>query len=463
MFKKLTNGCVALVQRFLPDPFLFCIILTIIVFAAAMPLTGQGPLVMVMHWGNGVWALLTFSMQMALVLVLGSAMANSPPMQKLLKTLAKIPKTPVQAIILTTLVSLVACWLNWGFGLIVGAILAKEISKTGLKVDYPLIIAAAYSGFLIWHGGFSGSIPLAIATAPAAGQAIANTGGVVKEAIPTGRTIFAWWNLIICLGLLVFLPLLNAAMHPKSDQIKLIDPALLKDEEPPVVKKAATPAEALENSRILQWCIIVLAVVYLVRRFTAPRFSLDLNIVNLIFLTLGLIFYGRPILYVRAIAKAAKEAGPILLQFPFYAGIQGLMIGSTKGVIGIGGAEALSLAGVISNGFVSVSTQITFPLFTFLAAGIVNFFVPSGGGQWSVQGPIMMPAGLKLGVEPAVTAMSIAWGDAWTNMIQPFWALPALGVAGLGARNIMGYCLMALLLSGFIICAVFIIAGNVLY
>jgi short-chain fatty acids transporter len=461
MFKKITNACVTLVQKFLPDPFLFCIILTIIAFVVAMPLTGQNPLQMVMHWGNGIWVLLTFSMQMALVLVLGSAMASSPPMQKFLKSIAQIPKTAGQAIVLTTVVSLLACWLNWGFGLIVGALLAKEISRTGLKVDYPLIIATAYSGFLIWHGGFSGSIPLGIATAPAAGQAVANTGGVVTAAIPTSQTIFAWWNLVICLGLFIFLPLINWAMHPKGKAVlTLIDPSLLKDEEVEALAKPNTPAEKLEQSRILQWVIIVLAVVYLAKRFVTPGFSLDLNIVNLIFLTLGLIFYGKPILYVRAIAKAAKEAGPILLQFPFYAGIQGLMIGATA--VAAGGT-GLSMAGVISTAFVSVSTQITFPLFAFLSAGIVNFYVPSGGGQWAVQGPIMMPAGLKLGVQPAVTAMSIAWGDAWTNLIQPFWALPALGVAGLSARNIMGYCLMALIVSGALICAVFVIAGNVIY
>jgi short-chain fatty acids transporter len=381
-------------------------------------------------------------------------------MQKILKAIARIPKTAGQAIVLTTLSSLIACWLIWGFGLIVGALLAQEISRTGLKVDYPLIIAAAYSGFLIWHGGFSGSIPLGIATAPAAGAAVANTGGVVKEAIPTGQTIFAWWNLLICLGLFIFLPLVNWAMHPKGNDVKLIDPALLKDEVIETLPKAKTPAERLEQSRILQWITISLAVVYLVKRMSTKGFSLDLNIVNLIFLTLGLIFYGKPILYVKAIGKAAKEAGPILLQFPFYAGIQGLMTGATA--VAAGGT-GLNLAGVISNGFVSISTQITFPLFTFLAAGIVNFFIPSGGGQWSVQGPIMMPAGLRLGVEPAVTAMSIAWGDAWTNMIQPFWALPALGVAGLGARNIMGYCLMSLVVAGILICAVFVIAGNVIY
>ena len=424
-----------------------------------MPFTGQGPLTMVMHWGNGVWVLLTFSMQMALVLVLGSAMANSPPMKKLLKTLASIPKTAGQAIVLTTIVSLLACWLNWGFGLIVGALIAKEISKTGLKVDYPLIIASAYTGFLIWHGGFSGSIPLGIATAPAAGAAIANTGGILKEAIPTGQTIFAWWNLIICASLFIFIPIVNVAMHPKGNDIQLINPALLAEEPEPEFS-AKTPAEKLEGSRILQWIAIAFAVIYLVRRFVSPGFSLDLNIVNLVFLTLGMIFYGRPILYVRAIAKAAKEAGPILLQFPFYAGIQGLMTGVTAAAAG---GTGLSLAAVISNAFVSVSTQVTFPLFTFLSAGIVNFFIPSGGGQWSVQGPIMMPAGQALGVTPSLTAMSIAWGDAWTNMIQPFWALPALGVAGLGARNIMGYCLMALIVAGVLICGGMLLAGVVIY
>lgn len=460
MFKKITNACVKLVQRFLPDPFIFCIILTIITFVAALPLTGQNPLQMVVHWGNGVWVLLAFSMQMALVLVLGSAMANSPPMKKLLKALASIPKTPTQAIVLITVISLLACWLNWGFGLIVGAILAKEISKTGLKVDYPLIIAAAYSGFLIWHAGLSGSIPLGIATAPAAGQAIVNTGGVLTEAVPIGSTVFSWWNLLICAGLFVFLPIVNVAMHPKGSDIKLINPELLKEEEEEVIKTPETPAEKVENSRILQWITIILAIVYLVRRMTSSGFALDLNIVNMIFLALGLIFYGKPILYVRAISKAAKEAGPILLQFPFYAGIQGLMVGATAAAAG---GTGLSLAAVISNAFVSISTRVTFPLFTFLSAGIVNIFIPSGGGQWAVQGPIMMPAGQSLGVEPALSAMGVAWGDAWTNMIQPFWALPALGIAGLGARNIMGYCVMALLVSGVIICAGFILAGVVIY
>ncbi len=167
---------------------------------------------------------------------------------------------------------------------------------------------------------------------------------------------------------------------------------------------------------------------------------LSLNIVNLLFLILGIVFHRTPIGYVRAITRAASGVGGIILQFPFYAGIQGIMTTA--------GAGGVSLAGAISEAFVSISTPRTFPALCYLAAGVVNFFVPSGGGQWAVQGPIMMPASLALGVEPAVTAMAIAWGDAWTNMLQPFWALPALAIAGLGARDIMGYCAIVLMVAG---------------
>lgn len=449
MLKKITNGCVNLVQRYLPDPFLFCIMLTVLVFALAMPLTGQGPMDMVRHWGDSIWGLLGFSMQMALVLVLGSAMASSPPMRRILRRMASLAQTPSQAIALVTVVSLVACWVNWGFGLVVGAIFAKEIARRGGRVDYRLLIASAYSGFLIWHGGISGSIPLAIASMTEA--VTVQTGGTVTQSIPTSQTIFAPFNLLICALFLLALPLVNAKMHPEGKDIVTIDPRLLVDEEE-ALPAAGTPAERLEGSRGMSLIIVALGLAYSVYHFATKGFQLDLNIVNLIFLTLGILLHGTPIRYVNAVGQAVKGAGGILLQFPFYAGIMGMMTGANA-------ATGATMAGVISNGFVSIANQTTFPLLSFLSAGVVNFFVPSGGGQWAVQAPIMMPAGAALGVSPAVTAMSIAWGDSWTNMLQPFWALPALGIAGLGARDIMGYCVIDLLVSGVIICAVFLGIG----
>lgn len=447
MFKKFTNGCVKLVQRFLPDAFVFCIILTIVVFIAAMPVAGMNPIEVANAWGSGVWGLLAFSMQMALVLVLGSALANAPAIKRIIVKLAGVPKKPAGAVAFVTIISAICCFINWGFGLIIGALLAKEVAKKIKGLDYRLIIAAAYSGFVIWHSGISGSIPLGMTALDVDGT-VANTGGAVTEVVPTSQTIFSAWNLIMVVAVVVVVAIVNAKMHPDAKDVVSIDPKLLEDAPEAVetkAKKDRTPAEKLENSMILSYIVVVIGAVYLIYYFVNAGSilnALSLNIVNLIFLILGIAFHKTPIGYVKAIMESAESAGGIIIQFPFYAGIQGMMVTA--------GSNGVSLASAISNGFVSISTPRTFPVLCYLAAGIVNFFVPSGGGQWAVQGPIMMPAGLKLGVTPAVTAMGIAWGDAWTNMLQPFWALPALGIAGLGARDIMGYCAIVLIVSGIV-------------
>lgn len=447
MFKKFTNGCVKLVQRFLPDAFVFCIILTIVVFIAAMPVAGMNPIEVANAWGSGVWGLLAFSMQMALVLVLGSALANAPAIKKLIVKLAGVPKKPVGAVAFVTVISAICCFINWGFGLIIGALLAKEVAKKIKGLDYRLIIAAAYSGFVIWHAGISGSIPLGM-TALNADGVVDNTAGAVTEIVPTSQTIFSAWNLIMVLAVVVVVAFVNAKMHPDPKDVVSIDPKLLEDAPDNTEvkeRKDQTPAEKLENSMVLSYIVVVIGAIYLIYYFVNAGSilnALSLNIVNLIFLILGIAFHKTPISYVRAITESAESAGGIILQFPFYAGIQGMMVTV--------GSNGVSLASAISTAFVNISTPRTFPVLCYLAAGIVNFFVPSGGGQWAVQGPIMMPAGLELGVTPAVTAMGIAWGDAWTNMLQPFWALPALGIAGLGARDIMGYCAIVLIASGIV-------------
>ena len=447
MFKKFTNGCVKLVQRFLPDAFVFCVILTIVVFIAAMPVAGMNPIEVANAWGSGVWGLLAFSMQMALVLVLGSALANAPAIKKLIVKLAGVPKKPVGAVAFVTVISAICCFINWGFGLIIGALLAKEVAKKIKGLDYRLIIAAAYSGFVIWHAGISGSIPLGM-TALNADGVVDNTAGAVTEIVPTSQTIFSAWNLIMVLAVVVVVAFVNAKMHPDPKDVVSIDPKLLEDAPDNTEVKARkdqTPAEKLENSMVLSYIVVVIGAIYLIYYFVNAGSilnALSLNIVNLIFLILGIAFHKTPISYVRAITESAESAGGIILQFPFYAGIQGMMVTV--------GSNGVSLASAISTAFVNISTPRTFPVLCYLAAGIVNFFVPSGGGQWAVQGPIMMPAGLELGVTPAVTAMGIAWGDAWTNMLQPFWALPALGIAGLGARDIMGYCAIVLIASGIV-------------
>lgn len=452
MFKKFTNGCVNVMNKYLPDAFIFAIVLTIITFVGGITLTGQSPLQMIIHWGGpkGFFGLLPFTMQMVLVLVLGSAMAQAKVFKNMLKKIAKTAKTPVRGIMITAFVSVVACWINWGFGLVIGALLAREIAREVKGIDYRLLIATAYSGFVVWHGGISGSIPLQVANA----GALATVAPDIFEktfTIATSQTIFSPMNLFIS-GVIIFgLPFVCKGMMPDKEHTIEVDPSKLIEKEERVEDKSKfTPADKMERSRILWVITLILGFSYIVYRLIKEGFNLDLNFVNFIFLFVGVLLHGNLRNYIDAVNDAAGSAAGIILQFPFYAGIMGMMVGANA-------ATGTSLAGVISNGFVSIANQTTFPLFTFWSAGIVNFFVPSGGGQWAVQAPIMMPAGHALGVDPAKTAMAIAWGDAWTNMVQPFWALPALSIAGLSARDIMGYCVITLLFSGVIISAGFLL------
>lgn len=447
MFQKIINSCVKLVQRYLPEPFIFAIILTVVAIIVAIPICDQSLMEVVENWGDGVWSLLAFSMQMALVLVCGSALAAAPIVKKGISRLASAPKTPAGAIAFVSAISSIACWLNWGFGLIVGAILAKEVARKLRGVDYRLLIASAYSGFVVWHSGISGSVPLSMATA---GDALTKaTNGIVSEPIALSETIFSIYNFGIALGVIVALVIVNALMHPKGGNVICVDPSLLEESCTECNKRAETPAEKMEGSRILTWVISILGLSSLVIKLFVRGGGLDLNSVIMLFLFIGLLAHKTPIGYVNAFTCAASGAAGILLQFPFYAGIMGIITGT--------GASGLSLAGEISDAFISISNKTTFPLLTFLSAAIVNVFVPSGGGQWAVQAPIMFPAGAQLGVDTAVTGMAIAWGDAWTNLIQPFWAIPALAIAKLNAKDIMGFCLIDLLVTGVIICLGFLL------
>ena len=437
--------CVKLVQRWLPEPFIFAIILTLVAACLAMPICQQTPIEVIEHWGGGVWNLLAFAMQMALVLVCGSTLAAAPAVKRGISALASIPKTPPAAIALVTAVSAIACWLNWGFGLIVGVIFAKEIARRLCGIDYRLLIASAYSGFVVWHAGLSGSIPLTMATP---GEALTMaTNGVLTSPVPISHTILEPHNLVIVALVIVAIVVTNTLMHPKKDVVT-VDPALLAEENvatPKPDKASITPAQRMEHSRLLSWIVALIGFSYLVIHLGFRGGSFDLGSVIMLFLFLGVLLHGTPLAYVRAFTHAATGASGIILQFPFYAGIMGIITGV--------GASGICFGTVISNACISISTPTTYPLLTFICAAVLNMFVPSGGGHWAIQAPIMFAAGADLGVDPGLTGTAIAWGDAWTNLIQPFWAIPALAIAKLDAKDIMGFCLIDLLITGIIICS----------
>ncbi len=430
MLAAAARPLVRMVDRYLPDPFIFVLVLTLVVFAAAMGIEHQSPVDVVRMWGNGFWELLSFSMQMLLVLVSGYMLASSPPIHRLLAALARRATGPGSAILMVSLVSLTASWINWGFGLVVGALFAKELARQ-VRVDYRLLIASAYSGFVVWHGGLAGSIPLAIATP---GHPFEADMGI----IPTSQTIFSFFNLGIVVALFILVPLVNRMMLPTPEDSVYIDPAKLgSGEDSAGLDRNERPADWLETSRGLSWIVGAAGILWLILYLSGGG-GLTLNVVNFLFLFLAIALHGTPRRLLRSLDDAIKGGAGIVIQFPFYSGIMAVMIGS-------------GLATSISEWMVSFATVTTFPLWTFLSAGIVNIFVPSGGGQWAVQAPVVVPAAAALGVDPARAAMAVAWGDAWTNLIQPFWALPVLGIAGLAAKDIMGFCLVNLVVTGIVI------------
>ena len=422
-----------LVQKYLPDPFVFAIILSIIIFGLSVCLTPHSPVEVIGMWGKGFWNLLGFTMQMALVVVTGHALASTTIVKKWLVGLASIPKSPAGGVMLVTFIGSVACIINWGFGLIVGAMLAREVARRIPKSDYPLLIASAYIAFLTWHGGFSGSIPLLAATA---GNPLEKTIGL----IPLSETLFTKMNIFITLSLVIALPLLTRYMLPAENMRVSIDTELLKEDNISVQKKLAADAplsQKLEESRILAVIVGLAGFSYLGVYFVEKGLKIDINTVNLIFLSLGILLHKTPMAYARAIALATKSVAGILIQFPFYAGIQAMM-------------EHSGLGGMVTDWFILIANKHTFPLFAFLSSGVINFAIPSGGGHWVVQGPFIMSAAQNIGADNGKAVMAIAYGEAWMNMAQPFWALPALAIAGLGARDIMGYCIISLFFSGII-------------
>lgn len=427
--KAVTNFFDRIVRRYLPDAFLFAIILTLIVYVMGIFMTESSPIQMVEHWGSGFWDLLAFAMQMALIVVTGYVLANTPLVKGLLERISRIAKSPAQAVILVTFVATVASLINYGFGLVVGALIAIQVVKRVPRADYRLLVASAYSGFIIWHGGLSASIPLLIATDD---HFLFDAIG----SIPVAETIFGTANLFIVIVILLTLPLVNWFILKSREGMEINNPKNFDDysfeEVEEEEEEESTPSQKLENSRLISIIISLLGLAYVIYYFyQSQSFDLNINLVNFIMLMLGILLHGTPRRFLHSVNNAVKNVGGILVQFPFYAGIMGMMVES-------GLSEQMSLW------FVSISNEFTFPLFTFISAGIVNFFVPSGGGQWAVQGPIMIEAGMQLGVDNAKTAMSVAWGDAWTNMIQPFWALPLLAIAGLKVRDIMGFLVIIL-------------------
>ncbi len=478
-----------LTRQILPDPMVLACLLTLLTAGLAVlapreaKLAGMGlaarSLAVGQVWFAGVWNadFLVFALQMCLVLLTGYGLAKAPPATRFLNFLAGRVESNRAAVLLVAAVSCVGCWINWGFGLIAGGLLAARVRAglvaRGRHCSYALIVAAAYSGMMIWHGGLSGSAPLRVAkegieriTPAAAGphssaaprdaadtaaddSAIARDNAKPIPPIPITRTTLSLPNLGLTLAVFLGVPLLLASM---GGEVFADDGAEAKgtEDEPFDSDRLAgagprTLADAINHSRIVPLLIALGFLIVLGNLlWEHGAAAINLNVVNALFLALGLLLHRNLYEYVAAATEGGRAITGIVLQFPLYAGIQAMMFGA-------GLAAAMSQWFVEASGsaaaLLHLSPAHTFPVAALLSAGLVNIFVPSGGGQWIVQGPLMCSAAESLGTPIEQAIMAVSYGDQWTNMIQPFWAIPLMGLTGVNVRRFMGYCTLLMLLA----------------
>lgn len=436
--------------RWIPDPFVLAIGLTALtaILAISLPTTfsdtreaGKSIFVALIDawWGSGgLWNLLAFSMQMAFILVTGYALAASRPVRALIDQIAGLPKSTTTGAMVVAFVAILTGLVNWGLALVVGALLARAVGRSleerRIPCHYPLLAAAGYVGLLVWHGGFSGSAPLSMTTQEGAAKVLPAevAAEFAQEGVPLQETILSTMNIVTSLGMLLIAPLFFLVVSPSraEDHRSPSDLGITFEDHQKCDYDPSGPIGVALGIGLG----IALLVGFGIYAEESGIQRLGLNQVNAIMLGLGLILHGSPTSYIRAVEDAARGCAGIILQFPLYAGVMGIMAAS-------------GMLAMFASFATEYSTPETLPLFTFVSAGVVNIFVPSGGGQWAVQGPIALQAGIDANVPIGKMIMSVAYGDQLTNMLQPFWALPLLAITGVKARHIVGYTALLMILA----------------
>lgn len=410
-------------ERVVPSAFAIALLLTFFTFAVAMSVAGATPLTVIVEWGNGFWALVPFAMQMALVVLTGFLVSTAPVVDRLFERIASRTRSPRGAVVRMALVSMGLAWVHWGLSLVGCAMFVRHMVRAEPRVDYRLLVCAAYFGMgATWHAGLSASAPLLVATP---GHFLEGTIGL----IPTSSTIFSPFNLgltVIVVGLLAGLAW---TLHPPAGEARPVDPAVLDTLdrfEAPRPPARLTPAARIDHGRWLTLSIGGCGLLWIGWHFWTHGFQLTLDVLNFGFLTLAILLHPSAASVLAAAERGSALLSGIVLQFPFYAGMYGVIQGT-------------GLAQILGNAIASVATPATLPLWLYWYSGLVNYFVPSGGSKWAIEAPYLVEAAARLGVPMPQVVLAYAWGDMATDIIQPFWALPLLAAARVDFRDILGY------------------------
>jgi len=449
---NITKAIEIFFKKFIPSPFTIAVLLTILTIVLALFFTkpnligfGDYAIELLQYWENGIWSsdLLEFAYQMMLILVLGHVLVLSKPVSNLIMKITRYCNDTASSAAIVACLTMLVSFFNWGLGLIFGALLARKIAEhaqqNNLKLNYPIVGASGYMGMMVWHGGISGSAPIKINEVGHLTAMMSNNTFELMHKVPSSidfsQTIFSFSNLLIFLTILVVISGMFYVLGKNSKPTEIN----LSRYKMHHAENTSTKIDKLDNSRILATSFgLLIIITFFYRYFDAIKvLKITPNLINFLMLGLGILFHGSFKNFTGAVAASISDISGILIQFPLYFGIMGVM--SSSGMVA-----------QISDFFVSFSTETTLPIVTFFSAGLVNIFVPSGGGQWVIQGPIVLESALKLGVPLNKAIMALAYGDQITNMLQPFWALPLLGITKLKAKEILPYTLFAMLVGSII-------------
>jgi short-chain fatty acids transporter len=431
-------------ERWLPDAFVFALLATAVVFVAGLLVGHASPLALTESWGRGFWDLTSFTMQMALIIITGYVLASSRPVARVIERLARLPRSARAATVMVALFSMLASWLNWGFSLVFSALLARETARHRPEADYRALAASSFLGLgSVWAQGLSSSAALQMSNASSLQpklRDIVSAGGLVPGGvIPLRTTIFTWQSLTSVAVEIAVVVAVVAAYTPHRSRAKTAESLgvhlvpLVVDDAPDA--RPPTPGERLERSRLPSLAVFVLGAAYLVLRFArAPDriAALDVNTINLALLLLGILLHGTPARLMQAVRAATPATWGVILQFPFYAGIAG-MITYTE------------LNARIAAVFVHLSSRLSFPPLIAAYSIVLGVFVPSGGAKWLIEAPYVMQASHDLHVHLGWTVAVYNLGEALANLVQPFWMLPTLAILGLKARDVMGFTFVVFL------------------
>jgi short-chain fatty acids transporter len=435
--RGVVTGLVYMFEQVMPDPFVLSICLTLFVILLSVGLAPHATLPEILTaWYGGTFNIFGFALQMILILATGYAIADAPFIQRGLRAMAAGVQTPTKAALVVFPIVAIASWLNWGLGLVVGALLAREIAKR-VQVDFAWLVAGSYSAWSVCNSGLSSSIALSQASH---GNVLNLVEKATGQVIPLSQTVFAPFVFIPTGLVVVVMTAIFIKIHPRPDQV-----VAFRDTSPetstetvadPHARDADTGsfASRVERSMLGTLLLLVLGVGYLAMLWHDKGFELDINTTILIFMLVGLALQRTPIAYADAIRRAAQQTGSMLLQYPMYGGIMGIMSGT-------------GLASVIAKAFVAIATPATLALWSYLSSLIITLLIPSAGGHWAVQGPFVLPAALSLHAPVARIAMGVAVAENVSNMLQPFWAVPVVAIAGIRIQRVMGYTAITFVVS----------------